>query len=99
MGAPGSANGRLPYFNFTVLPVRIDSLAGVTHRQSSPIRSFTRGLDQKSARPIIDFAHRVDRVEDNIQDDLLKLHAIATDRRQIVSEVSLQSDPIGVKLT
>ena len=43
------------------------------------------------------FIHCVCRVKDQVQDDLLKLGAIARDRRQVIGEVLSQHDAIYLK--
>src|ERR1700734_949553 len=76
----------------------INSVSGVTHRQPNPVRLFPGGDDQETARTIIDGPHRVGRIEDEIQNDLLKLDTICADRRQADIEIRSQGHTANLKL-
>ena len=47
-------------------------------------------LDHQAARSIVHVGHRVRGVADQVQDDLLELHTIADDGREVVGEIRLK---------
>jgi len=60
---------------------RVDARSGVAHLNPDRVCTLLCGADDELAVAIIDRAHRLDRVDDEIEDDLLNLDAIAFDRR------------------
>src|ERR1700691_1062764 len=76
----------------------INALAGVTHGEPNRVRVWSGSDDQKIAWTIINRAHRVGGVEDEIQNDLLNLDAIGIDERQAGVEIRSQGYPTDLKL-
>jgi hypothetical protein len=50
-------------------------------------------------RAIVDADHRVRGVAKQVQDDLLELDTIASDRREVVGELRLNDHLVSLKLT
>jgi hypothetical protein len=70
-------------------------LHGQSH--TPPFVSF--GPDQQLPRTILDSAHGVGCVPEQVQDDLLKLHSIARDNREVAGKFSPQNHPVSLKFT
>ena len=51
------------------------------------------GPDQQLSRTIIDGAHRVQSIAEQIQNDLLQLNSIGRDQREIVGKFSAHDHP------
>src|SRR6202007_2208465 len=61
----------------------------VPHRDDYAIGLNLPGADQQISRPRFDTVHRLDRVDDQVEDHLLQLDPIAVDERQALGEVHL----------
>ena len=77
----------------------VEADARVPHGQAHTIAVVPFGSDQQLPRTIVDAAHRVRGVAEQVQDDLLKLDTIAGDRRQVVGELRPQHHAVSLKLT
>jgi len=64
--------------------LRFEADTSILHDQTNTITFISFCSDQQPPRPIVDAAHRVGCIPEQVQDDLLQLHAIASDKRQIV---------------
>src|SRR5512145_1457446 len=78
--------------------LRIEPHPRILHRQAHAIAFVSCGSDHQFPRPIVDLAHRVRGVSEQVQDDLLKLDTIARDRREVLGQFCPQSYPPSVKL-
>src|SRR5690349_9757490 len=65
------------------LPVETD--ACILHAQAHTAPLIWSGSDQQMSRTTVDGAHRVRRIEQQIQNHLLKLNTIAGDAREPVT--------------
>jgi hypothetical protein len=70
----------------SVHSLRIETDSSILHGQSDPISFVYFGSDQHPPRTIVNAAHRVGCVPEQVQDDLLKLHAIACDNWEVVGK-------------
>ena len=64
---------------------RINARPGIAHRDEDAICLVLLGADRQLSRPRLDRAHCFDRVQDQVQDDLLQLNTIALQRETIRS--------------
>ena len=58
----------------------VDAHAGIPHAHAHTIAVLPFGSDQQLPRPIVDANHRVRGVAEQVENDLLELDAIASDR-------------------
>src|ERR1700761_7924096 len=72
--------------------LRFETRTGVPHRQAYAVVLVPFGSDQQLSRSIVDVAHRVCGVQEQVQDDLLKLNTIAGDRRKVARKFLSQDD-------
>src|SRR5216684_2591450 len=61
----------------------------ILHRDQHAIRLGLSGGDEQLSRPFRDGAHCLDSVDDEIEDNLLQLDAIALNQRQALRELGL----------
>src|SRR5271156_1758293 len=87
-----AAFGRIKGIEECLGALRLEAYARVFYTQADVILAFPLGPDDHLPRPILDVAHRVRRVQAEVQDHLLKLHAIARHRRQAVIQLGMQND-------
>lgn len=73
----------------------IEAYADIPYGYAQRVASAPLDADQHVSRTIVDGAHRIRGVVDEIQDDLLKLDAIANDFGQVVRELSPQITPFA----
>ena len=73
---------------------RIDARPGIAHCHENAFCPALPGADQQLSRPLINRAHCFDRVQDQVQDDLLQLNTIALNGRQRFIEADLDRDSI-----
>jgi hypothetical protein len=69
---------------------RIKADAGVPNPQFDAVAAINLRLNSERSRPILNAGHRISSIQQQVQDDLLQLHAIATDGRQRFRKVCLQ---------
>ena len=55
---------------------RINARPGIAHGHQKATCLGSRGADRQLSYPCLDRAHCLDRIEDQVQDDLLQLNAI-----------------------
>ena len=72
--------------------LRVQPRAGIPHGDEHAVRGVSPGADPQFPRPLVDAAHGFDRIEDQVEDHLLQLDAIAFDERQVRRELGLQRD-------
>jgi hypothetical protein len=73
--------------------------AGILYGKPNVLGAIPLRLNQQLPRSIFNFPHRVDGVAKQIYDHLLKLHAVAVDRWEIIREVHLQGHPAPAQFT
>ena len=62
--------------------LRINARPGIAHRDADAICPALLGADRQLSCPCLDRAHCLDRIQDQVQDDLLQLNTIALNGRQ-----------------
>ena len=82
--------GRVERFEQLLDTARIQADAGVLHQQFDAVAVLDLRLNPERSRPVFDARHGISRIQQQVQDDLLKLYAIAVDSRQSFREVRLQ---------
>jgi hypothetical protein len=87
--ADGEANphtvalGRVERLEKSVRILRLKTHTGILHGQAHTIAFLSFRFDHQLPRPILDAAHGVYGVQEQVQDHLLELDAISHDRREI----------------
>jgi hypothetical protein len=71
----------------------------IFHAKAHPIPLIAFGSDQQFSRAIVDSAHRIRSIPQQIQNDLLKLDAIADDGREVVRKLMPQTHTLTLELT
>ena len=66
----------------------------IPHRDDYAVRPARGGADQQLSPPVADVAHRFDRIDDQVQDNLLELDSISLYERQALRELHLHRDGI-----
>src|SRR5262249_58180153 len=79
--------------------VPTDARAGVAHDHENAVSSALLGADRQLAWPGLDRTHCLDRIQDQVQPDLLQLNTIALNGRQRLLEAGLGRDSISPKFT
>src|SRR5216684_5562578 len=74
--------------------VRINARPGISHGHENATGLGLLGADQQLAWPRLDRAHGFDRVQDQVQDDLLQLNAIPLNGSQPLCKAGLNRDSI-----
>ena len=77
---------------------RVDAQPGVPHGHTHTVVVLSLGPDRQLPRAIGHLAHRFDRVEQQVQDDLLELDTIASDERKVVGKLCLENDAVPLKI-
>src|SRR5882724_2810380 len=78
--------------------LRVDTDSRVDNRQPHGVIVLQLRPHQDLPCTIGDALHRVRCIEEQIEDDLLKLNAITVDVRKVVRELHLKGQPVSVKL-
>src|SRR3984893_15725201 len=78
--------------------LRLETRPRILHGQAHTIILVSFGSDHQLPRTIVDAAHRVQGVPEQVQDDLLKLDTIACDRRKAVGKFRSQHHPASLEL-
>ena len=73
--------------------------AGILYGEPNVLGTIPFRLNQQLPRSIFNFSHCVDGIAKQIYDYLLKLHAIAIDRWEIIREIHLQNHPVPAQFT
>ena len=80
--------------------LRIEPDSYILHSQTHSIPFVSFGPDHQLSRTILDAPHRVRGVQEQVEDDLLKLDAIARDRREVSASSAEESpDSSAIRLT
>src|SRR4051795_1158555 len=66
---------------------RVEPHPNILHAQPHVIVFASGGPDHHASWSIIDAVHRLGRVPEKVQDDLLKLHTIARNGREVVGQL------------
>src|SRR6201999_1533744 len=66
----------------------------ISHLDQHAIRLCLSGADQQVSVLFLEAAHRVDRIDDQVEYYLLQLDPIALDKRRVVGELSLDRDAV-----
>ena len=72
---------------------RTNARPGIAHRDEDAICPALLGADQQLSHSLVDRAHCFDRVQDQVQDDLLQLNTITLDGTQPLRQAGLDRDP------
>src|ERR1700693_1996543 len=89
--------GGVKRFEKSVGSVRGKSNSRILHRQTYTIVFVCFGSDKQFPRTIRDGAHRLRGVQNEVQDDLLKLHTIACDQGKVLGKFKPQNHPASLK--
>src|SRR5271170_6234694 len=81
----------------SVRSLRIEPHSRILYRQTHTIAFVSVGSDEQVPRTIVDGAHRVGCIPDEIQDDLLQLDAIAGDKKLVVGKFPLDDYAVSLK--
>jgi hypothetical protein len=73
---------------------RINARPGIAHRDEDAICPALLGVDQQLSRPLVDRAQCFDRIQNQVQDNLLHLNAIPLNGKQPLREAGLNRDSI-----
>ena len=76
----------------TFKTLRVQSRARILHGDEHGARGLLSSADQQLPRPLGDTAHRLDGVEDQIENYLLQLDSISLNERQALRELRLHRD-------
>ena len=85
-------------FEEPVRSLRIEPDSRILHRQTHTITFVSLGFDQQLPRTIMDEAHRVGCVPEQVQDYLLQLHTITATRGKSSGKFRLQDHPVSLKV-
>ena len=66
--------------------LRVNSHPGVPHGHAHTVAVISFGSDQQCSRAVVKPHHRIGGVPDQVQDDLLELHTIAINEREVIGE-------------
>src|SRR5216684_4924512 len=86
--------GGKEWFEDTVGMCRIDSWSAIPDLDRDTVGMLCR-LDENFPWPVGQSAHCLDAVHYQIQDDLLQLHAITEERRQIAGKIATQGGAVS----
>src|SRR4026209_411609 len=81
---------------FTLTP-RFEAHARISDAQPHAVVLLPFDLDHQMSWTIVNAVHSVRRIADEVQDNLLKLNAIAHDWRKAVDELSLKVDSVSLR--
>ena len=71
--------------------------ADIADGQTDAIPVVAFASDEQMSRSIVHVHHRVRRVAEQIQDDLLELNAVAGDERHTLSELGMEDHTVSLK--
>ena len=83
---------RVEGFKETRQALRAQPMAGIPHRDAHALRLDTRGADVLFAVAVLNAAHRLDGIDDQVQHHLLQLHPIASDGWRVVRQLRADRD-------
>src|SRR5262249_16475431 len=73
---------------------RVDARSGIAHCHDDVARLIPLGADQQLSSPGLNRAHCFDRIQDQVQEDLLQLNTIPLDGKQPLRDAGLDRDPM-----
>src|SRR6267378_3834271 len=71
----------------------------IFHAEERPIAFVSFGPDQQLPGAIMDGIHRVRTIPEEVQDYLLKLDSVTSDKRTVFGKLTSQNNPVSLKLT
>src|SRR6185437_12810681 len=77
--------------------LRYEADAGILDAQSNAVVLVSFDPDRQMSCTIVNADHRVRRVADEVQDNLLKLNTIAHDWRKAVDKLGLKVDSVSLE--
>jgi hypothetical protein len=77
----------------------IETDSHILHRQAYMIALVSFGSDPQMPRTIFDIAHRVRCVPEQVHNDLLKLHTVACNKREVAGKFGAQNHTVSLKFT
>jgi hypothetical protein len=86
--------GRVEGLEQAVRTLWVQPRTGIAHGDEHAARGTRLSADPQLPRPLVDASHGFDRVEDQVQDHLLQLDAVAVHGRQAPRELGLQRDAL-----
>jgi hypothetical protein len=86
-----AALGRIERFEQSIGAFPIEADSGIFHGQAYMVVCVSFRFDYQLPSAIVDIAHRSRCVQEQVENDLLKLDAISGDRRKVVGELLLQN--------
>jgi hypothetical protein len=86
--------GRVEWVEEALETLRAQSGTRISHNDEHAVR-LLHSADHQLAGPLAGVAHRFDGVDDQVDDNLLQLDAIASNERQALRELRLQRDAIA----
>ena len=89
--------GGVERFEEPVRSLRVEPDSRILHRQPYMIVFVPFSFNQQLPRTIVDRAHRVGCIPDQVQDDLLQLDTIASDDREVLGKLRPQDHPTSLK--
>ena len=90
---------RVERFEKPVDGLRIESEPRISHAEESLIGFVSFRLDQQLPGAIMHRIHRVRSIPEEVQDYLLKLHAVTCDQREVFGKLTSHNHPVSLKLT
>jgi hypothetical protein len=79
--------------------LKLETHSRILHGQPHIIAFASFGFDQQLPRSIVDGAHRVRSVPEQVQDDLLKLHPVAYYGWEVIGKFRPQNQADSAKFT
>ena len=90
--------GRIECIEDPVRCLRRETDSRILHTQPDLIAFIPLGPDEQLSRAIINCAHCVRSVSKQVQDDLLKLNAVAECRRKVIRKFLPEHDAVSLDL-
>ena len=90
--------GGVERFEESARSLRVEPGSRILHCQTNVVVFLSFGFDQQLPRTIFDGGHRVRRIPDEIQYDLLQLDSIARDEREVFGKFRSQNHPVSLKI-
>src|SRR5690348_14374500 len=87
---------RVKCFEQSVHSLRVEAKSRILHGQSHVIFFVSFGSNHQLPRAIVDAAHRLCGVPEQVQDDLLQLDTIPCDMREVADEFSPQNHLVSL---
>src|ERR1700736_3545755 len=91
--------GRVERVKESVYALRLETHARILYSQAHMILFVRFGSNHQLPGTIVDTAHRFQRIQHEVHNDLLQLDTIASDTRQALRKLGQQSDSASLQLT